>query len=343
MSITASSDYSTNISGGVHTQTTPGKFKGVVPAKNGNCGAQIYSNQYRIWLGTFSSEIEAAMAYDSAAILLGCAGKDKPNLPLTDFSAQESAFHKLHTVEEILNMIRNKTYQNSLAEFIKVSNQSHNDAECNIRSFGDMGLLRHQLFQKELTPSDVGKLNRLVIPKKYATKYFPQLSTASERSEGLEDNGLEDNGGSVEDIELALYDKEMRSWSIRYCYWKSSQSFVFTRGWNRFVKEKELKAKDVVTFYQCEWREGAQVQGKQFCMIDIEHTPSETNTCSFIENTLYDGSNEGIGLELGVNHDCGLNKDMNNKMEVEPPQPIKRKAVEEKKGIWLFGVQLDAQ
>ncbi|MQL68075.1 hypothetical protein Taro_000347, partial [Colocasia esculenta] len=33
---------------------------------------------------------------------------------------------------------------------------------------------------------------------------------------------------------------------------KSNQSFVFTKGWNSFVKTKKLHAKDIVTFYRCE-------------------------------------------------------------------------------------------
>ncbi|XVE96352.1 hypothetical protein REPUB_Repub02eG0214100 [Reevesia pubescens] len=40
----------------------------------------------------------------------------------------------------------------------------------------DQNLLDHErepMFEKPLTPSDVGKLNRLVIPKQHAEKYFP--------------------------------------------------------------------------------------------------------------------------------------------------------------------------
>nr|GMD39610.1 B3 domain-containing protein At2g36080-like [Ipomoea batatas] len=62
---------------------------------------------------------------------------------------------------------------------------------------------KEHLFEKPLTPSDVGKLNRLVIPKQHAEKYS---------------------------------------------YWNSSQSYVLTKGWSRFVKEKRLDAGDVVLF-----------------------------------------------------------------------------------------------
>lgn len=85
------------------------------------------------------------------------------------------------------------------------------------------------VFEKELTPSDVGKLNRLVIPKKYAVRYFPPVP----------DNDKSQGSDNVE-VNLPFYDVQKRLWKFRYCYWKSSQSFVFTLGWNQIVKEKRL-------------------------------------------------------------------------------------------------------
>lgn len=107
---------------------------------------------------------------------------------------------------------------------------------------------REQLFEKTVTPSDVGKLNRLVIPKQHAEKHFPLqngvvssllLSSPSSQSvssaKGLLLN-FEDDGGKV--------------WRFRYSYWNSSQSYVLTKGWSRFVKEKNLKAGDTVCFHR---------------------------------------------------------------------------------------------
>ncbi|KAF9597601.1 hypothetical protein IFM89_020080 [Coptis chinensis] len=89
------------------------------------------------------------------------------------------------------------------------------------------------LFEKAVTPSDVGKLNRLVIPKQHAEKHFPlQIGTTCK---GMLLN-FEDKGGKV--------------WRFRYSYWNSSQSYVLTKGWSRFVKEKKLQAGDVVSFLQ---------------------------------------------------------------------------------------------
>lgn len=88
------------------------------------------------------------------------------------------------------------------------------------------------LFEKPLTPSDVGKLNRLVIPKQHAEKYFPL------------------NGGDSGEkgMILSFEDELGKSWRFRFSYWNSSQSYVLTKGWSRFVKEKGLYAGDIVHF-----------------------------------------------------------------------------------------------
>ncbi|KAL2503056.1 B3 domain-containing protein-like [Forsythia ovata] len=91
---------------------------------------------------------------------------------------------------------------------------------------------KEALFEKPLTPSDVGKLNRLVIPKQHAEKYFPL-------------NG----GDSGEKGFLLGFEDELgKSWRFRYSYWNSSQSYVLTKGWSRFVKDKRLDAGDIVLF-----------------------------------------------------------------------------------------------
>uniref|UniRef100_A0A7N0V5Q4 TF-B3 domain-containing protein n=1 Tax=Kalanchoe fedtschenkoi TaxID=63787 RepID=A0A7N0V5Q4_KALFE len=89
------------------------------------------------------------------------------------------------------------------------------------------------MFEKPLTPSDVGKLNRLVIPKQHAERHFP-LNTS---------NGA-DSGGML----LSFEDEAGKFWRFRYSYWNSSQSYVLTKGWSRYVKEKRLDAGDVVLF-----------------------------------------------------------------------------------------------
>ncbi|KAF8768606.1 hypothetical protein HU200_007155 [Digitaria exilis] len=90
---------------------------------------------------------------------------------------------------------------------------------------------KEHMFDKVVTPSDVGKLNRLVIPKQYAEKYFPL-----------------DAAGNEKGLLLSFEDSAGKHWRFRYSYWNSSQSYVMTKGWSRFVKEKRLVAGDTVSF-----------------------------------------------------------------------------------------------
>ncbi|XP_074574932.1 uncharacterized protein LOC141831472 [Curcuma longa] len=125
------------------------------------------------------------------------------------------------------------------------------------RAVATTDVLVVEMFAKELTPSDVGKLNRLVIPKKHAVQHFSHAAPTQE------------------ELSIQFVDKEGRWWTFRYCYWKSSQSFVFTKGWNRFVKEKRLRAKDTVAFYRCDERNGLQ---RTYCLIDtIQHAENDRN------------------------------------------------------------------
>ncbi|KAF3783025.1 hypothetical protein EJ110_NYTH32966, partial [Nymphaea thermarum] len=55
------------------------------------------------------------------------------------------------------------------------------------------------------------------------------------------------NGGS-DSLLLGFEDEGERVWRIKYSFWNSSQSYVLTRGWRGFVKEKGLQAGDVITF-----------------------------------------------------------------------------------------------
>nr|Q0DXB1.2 RecName: Full=B3 domain-containing protein Os02g0764100 [Oryza sativa Japonica Group] len=91
---------------------------------------------------------------------------------------------------------------------------------------------REPLFEKAVTPSDVGKLNRLLVPKQHAEKHFPLRRTSSDASGVL----------------LNFEDGEGKVWRFRYSCWNSSQSYVLTKGWSRFVREKGLRAGDTIVF-----------------------------------------------------------------------------------------------
>ncbi|XP_050151843.1 B3 domain-containing protein Os03g0120900-like [Malus sylvestris] len=110
---------------------------------------------------------------------------------------------------------------------------------------------REHMFDKVVTPSDVGKLNRLVIPKQHAEKYFPLDSSSNEKG-----------------LLLNFEDRNGKPWRFRYSYWNSSQSYVMTKGWSRFVKEKKLDAGDIVSFQR-----GLGEVGKDRLFIDWRRRP----------------------------------------------------------------------
>lgn len=127
---------------------------------------------------------------------------------------------------------------------------------------------REHMFDKVVTPSDVGKLNRLVIPKQHAEKYFPLDSSTNEKG-----------------LLLNFEDRNGKPWRFRYSYWNSSQSYVMTKGWSRFVKEKKLDAGDIVSFQR-----GVGELGKDRLFIDWRrrpdapdrpHLPPSMSTTSF--------------------------------------------------------------
>lgn len=216
------------------------RFKGVVPQPNGRWGAQIYEKHQRVWLGTFNHEHQAAKAYDIAALRFR--GRDavtnfKPGAFSSVDAAFEADFLNSHSKLEIVDMLRKHTYNDELQQSKRYGGGTTTTTTTttaaahslqNAASESD----REVLFEKTVTPSDVGKLNRLVIPKQHAEKNFPL-------GEGM---------GSTKGILLNFEDMGGKLWRFRYSYWNSSQSYVLTKGWSRFVKEKTLRAGDVVRF-----------------------------------------------------------------------------------------------
>ena len=117
---------------------------------------------------------------------------------------------------------------------------------------------KEHMFDKVVTPSDVGKLNRLVIPKQHAEKHFP-LDSTNEKG-----------------LLLNFEDRNGKPWRFRYSYWNSSQSYVMTKGWSRFVKEKQLDAGDIVSFER-----GVGESGKDRLYIDWKRRPAAPNLTNY--------------------------------------------------------------
>ncbi|KAK4757416.1 hypothetical protein SAY87_018717 [Trapa incisa] len=167
-------------------------------------------------------------------------------------------------------------------------------------------LEKHTLFEKALTPSDVGKLNRLVIPKQHAEKCFPLGGESSDKG-----------------LILSFEDESGKCWNFRYSYWSSSQSYVLTKGWSRYVKEKRLDAGDVILFERHHvdmdrlfigWRR----RGEEACAAAAAGFPTNRPSChSYPTNpqsgsaaqseTPVTGNSRTLRL-FGVNMECRLDE-----------------------------------
>nr|CAD1820760.1 unnamed protein product [Ananas comosus var. bracteatus] len=125
-------------------------------------------------------------------------------------------------------------------------------------SSSSSNLILEHMFDKVVTPSDVGKLNRLVIPKQFAEKYFPLKPSAAAKG-----------------VQLTFEDRAAgKPWEFRYSYWSSSQSYVMTRGWSRFVREKRLRTGDTVSF--------SRARGRLF--IDWRRLPRPTTIAAVLRS-----------------------------------------------------------
>ncbi|KAL6608236.1 hypothetical protein ACP70R_041299 [Stipagrostis hirtigluma subsp. patula] len=206
------------------------RYKGAVAQPNGRWGAQIYDRHARVWLGTFADEATAARAYDVAALRFRGRGADL-NFPGTA-TAAELAFIAARPKAEVVDMLRKHTYDDELRHALRYGGGDGPGAAAGV-------VRRVALFEKEVTPSDVGRLNRMVVPKLHAERHFPPPGDGSAEAAPVLLAFEDGDGGGAGKV-----------WRFRFSFWISSQSYVLTRGWSRFVREKGLTAGDTVVFSQ---------------------------------------------------------------------------------------------
>ncbi|KAL8460326.1 hypothetical protein ACS0TY_032026 [Phlomoides rotata] len=116
------------------------------------------------------------------------------------------------------------------------------------------------LFEKMLSASDAGRIGRLVLPKKCAEAYFPQID-------------------HPEGIVLNVQDVKGKEWLFQFRFWPNNNSRMYVlEGITPCIQSMRLQAGDVVTFSRLE-PEGKLVMGgrKVYQGDDVTVVGSETS------------------------------------------------------------------
>ncbi|XP_010256214.1 PREDICTED: B3 domain-containing protein At2g36080-like [Nelumbo nucifera] len=158
--------------------------------------------------------------------------------------------------------VRDDQTPKSLAPLPLPSTESSNIAETDARPPRREELLFHKI----LYQSDVGRFNRLVIPRHLAEAHFPSLKNGS-------------NGYNKEMLQLA--DRQNRTWEVKFEYCPRSQSYSFTKGWKNFVKGHKLQKDCKLCFYKI----FPQMNANHY-VVDYENpAPDQTSRLSDQDNT----------------------------------------------------------
>ncbi|KAG4171509.1 hypothetical protein ERO13_A12G214100v2 [Gossypium hirsutum] len=152
------------------------RFKGVLPLESHKWGARISFNYRAYWLGTYYTEEEAAIAYDRAALKL-LKTDASLNLPYNIYTPQEKSFQSWYSDDEILNMIKDKTYSSHFTAFLVHQSLAKKTLPGSL--INAKGLSCEMLFHKELTQIDVSDADLFQIPKEYALQFLPPVGNNS--------------------------------------------------------------------------------------------------------------------------------------------------------------------
>ncbi|CAM8977965.1 unnamed protein product [Rhodiola kirilowii] len=145
------------------------------------------------------------------------------------------------------------------------------------------------LFEKTLSASDAGRIGRLVVPKKCAEAYFPNIS----QPEGLP---------------LKVQDVKGKEWVFQFRFWPNNNSRMYVlEGVSAYIQSMQLLAGDKVTFSRLE-PEGRLVMGFRKASNGATGHDDEQNRTSNIED-----AHAGINLKLSKADKSGyIAKDIAN-------------------------------
>ncbi|KNA19098.1 hypothetical protein SOVF_064760 [Spinacia oleracea] len=113
------------------------KLRGVTPRKNGKWGAAVTVNKKQIWLGTYETEVDAALAYDRACLKVG--RLLSLNFPFV--TTKEIRFQDIHSQKTIIDMVKRGTYAQEYADFLSIEalDAIIHGTESGLMSSGDNG------------------------------------------------------------------------------------------------------------------------------------------------------------------------------------------------------------
>ncbi|PWA88975.1 AP2/B3 transcription factor family protein [Artemisia annua] len=114
------------------------------------------------------------------------------------YKLRSKQFHSLWLIQWLKSSQFGHKLETSLKKDLKVSRWIFLSRNKVSNKLKPMILKKWLLFEKELTPSDVGKLNRLVKPKKYAVRYFPTVPH-NDKSHGFAKNEANLTSWAVEE------------------------------------------------------------------------------------------------------------------------------------------------